>query len=79
METKQITLNRFELDNIISAILMTCVNIDAQTYPNFSEALDELYNKLSNIREVWDKEIKEGARLGTHLSNSSLTTKQQPQ
>ena len=62
METKQITLNRCELDNVITAILMTYIDINAQEYPYFSEALDGLYKKLADIRETWDKEIKEGAR-----------------
>lgn len=62
METKQITLNRCELDNVITAILMTYIDTNAQMYPYFTEALDELYKKLANIREEWDKEIKEGAR-----------------
>jgi len=62
MDKELITLNRCELDNIITAILMTYVDTNAQKYPYFSEALDGLYKKLANIREKWDEERIKGAK-----------------
>lgn len=62
METKQITLTNYELEDIMYSLLMTWFDTDSDKYPALYSSLKETHDKLYEIRRKWNEERKEGAK-----------------
>lgn len=62
MEKKRITLSLNELDDIVHSLINTICDTDPVKFPYLIKSLDNTYARMKEIRNKWDRQIKEGAR-----------------